>query len=69
MARKKRCLTKNCDAEAKFRGLCSKCYQAARRAIEKGADEEALIEANLILPGQNSRKAEWTAQAEKAGLI
>ena len=69
MARKTRCLTKNCPEEQRFRGLCSACYQAARRALANGADEQALIDAGLILASRNSRKAIWTEQAERSGLI
>lgn len=54
----KRCLT--CDDAAFARGLCARCYQAARSKIRhEQTTEQKLIDARLLLPSrQQGRRGE-----------
>jgi hypothetical protein len=57
------CLIRTCTNAARFRGLCSRCHQATRRAIRDGRTTEAeLIERKMLLPaarGRSKRKSPW----------
>jgi len=71
MARKKepKCMTPGCNGKALNRGLCSGCYQAARRAIRAGGDEQKMIDAGLIRPSKSGQRSPWTEAAEAAGVV
>ena len=69
MARTKQCLTNGCDRDGLHRGLCSACYQAARRAIKAGADEDQMIASGLILSSNAGNKSLWLLAAQKAGVV
>jgi hypothetical protein len=69
VARKSTCMTPGCKAKAQTRGVCTSCYMAARRAMKKGADEQALIDNGLLGPSARGGKSPWRKAAEKAGLV
>lgn len=59
-----KCLT--CEGQAKWRGLCIDCYNAAIGSIRRGKhSEEELIEKNLILPRRQGRVNAWSIRAEE----
>jgi len=51
------CLIDSCSNAARFRGLCQRCYKAARRAIAAGLTTEAeLAERHMLLPSARGRR-------------
>lgn len=49
------CLIPGCDLPAATRGMCGKCYQAAKRNISQdNTTWEELIEAGLALPAPST---------------
>jgi hypothetical protein len=67
-----RCVIKGCGREQVTRGLCSSCYQAARRLIRDGGveTEKKLMDAGLLLPSSYTpRTSAFTTAAKKAGVL
>ena len=56
-----KCLIKNCNNDAKVRGLCVRCYQTARRLVKQGKTTWGDLAARgLVLNGMPT-KAEASA--------
>jgi len=64
------CLIAACPNEARFRGLCARCHQNARRAITAGATtEQELLDRQLMLPsvrGKRKNPSPWQCQFDRA---
>ena len=65
MARK-RCGVRGCKREEFCRGMCSPCYQAARRKIRQGQTTEAELEAaGVLLPPRPTRTSAFSEAFRK----
>lgn len=53
-ASKRVCLTKGCGAQARARGLCERCYAAARRTVRRGDTSWRKLEARGMAAPERS---------------
>lgn len=61
-----RCLVVECDRPAAIRGLCRKCYLAARHAmLTEVVTEEELIAAKLLKPPHTTPQSDFRSQLEQ----
>lgn len=52
------CLIPNCDRNTACRGLCTACYQTAKREIQlKRTTEQELMDRGLMLPKYHNNKS------------
>jgi hypothetical protein len=67
--KKERCLT--CPREAKTRGLCGKCYQAAYRALRNATTKQInkAIEDGLIKPSKRGGVSDWRRKAAELAAV